>query len=395
MANSSRSRIALAIVILALVCVSEAVTTMSMKKRSRYSPSGGYKTALPKSPVEIPQSKSSFSQSIPIESESRDKKGLKRTSYAPSLKYWATNSKKSTSMPQSETPKTPSIAVVEKEQLRQNLIAEEAVQESKRQMVEDVEKNNVIPEKKQVLVDTLPIEATSSSASSSSSTSPSAPASTPSSSPTTTTKSNPSPPSFSLQTVKSAKFSELVEDLSVREPEVIATAVTSALKVSTIALVRLALSLLSAGTQFSLSPEIGEVGKSLSLAGLAASRTIEETKNVVESAKSTWKESVGDVPIETGTTDEYVGRIVNGVSAVTASPNVREAITKVSENAGKVGSELVTSVNITSKKIGQDLSASKTFKDSLVDLKGNIGVLAAAAFVAAKRVITGGRNSDR
>jgi len=360
------------IVCLALLtlCINVDAASVQLSTRSRYAPSGGYKPGgLGTSVIELPVPPTiHVAEDVQIKgSISKKPWVMKRISYAPSANYWVVPVPAEKKL-EENVYKPVGVLTSTEEQVREKLEAEEVTRLLQKSNIE------LAKEQKGLLLET-PFPPASSTLSLSSS---------------TTTKSSPSlsivKRTTPLPSIYETTVSEFITDLALRDSDQVADAISEGLKGTMVALVRAFLCVVNAGTQFTLSSEISEVGKSLSLAGLAASKTVEETTRTISEVKTSWRRSVGDVPIETGETIEYVNRIVKGISSVTSSPEVRESIAKVGENASKTGTELVSSVNITSNKLSKDLGQSKPFREAISDLQGYAGLLLASIFVAAKKV---------
>jgi len=367
-------------IFLIFACLSLAVVvsliadaaSVQLSNRSRYAPSGGYKPGGLGTPGDTmihletrPSRLLSEDDKIIANSKPLQQPIMKRISYAPSANYWSVPAAKKLE----ENVYKRVLLMSTEEQVQEKLEVEEVNGSLQKSKVELTDSNKGTLEEKGLLVP--PASSTLSLSSS------------------TTTKSSPSTSIVKrtpLPSIYETTVSEFITDLALRDSDQVADAISKGLKGTMVALVRAFLCVVNAGTQFTLSSEISEVGKSLSLAGLAASKTVEETTKTISEVQTSWKRSVGDVPIETGETSEYVNRIVKGISSVTSSPEVRKSIAKVGENASKTGTELVSSVNITSNKLTKDLGQSKPFREAISDLKGYAGLLIASIFVAAKKV---------
>ena len=145
-------------------------------------------------------------------------------------------------------------------------------------------------------------------------------------------------------------------------------------------------SLIGAATSFTSSAEAEEGKKSLTLVGESATAFGSSVQGIFGAIKSAWKNAVGDQYIETGTTDEYIGKVVKGVQAVLSDKGVKDQVDNVVNSATKGSKELTNAVTVTTSGVSNRLSDSEKWDKAVNDLLNNFGLLVSAVTVGVNRV---------
>lgn len=186
--------------------------------------------------------------------------------------------------------------------------------------------------------------------------------------------------------VKTPEMQELVSVLKKQSNEELINTASEAAKNTASSLVSASVSLIGAAASFGNSAEAEESKKSLTLAGEFAGDFGKSVKGVFGAIKSAWKNAVGDEPIESGTTDEYIGKVVKGLKAVFEDKGTKEQFGNVVTSLTKGTSEFTNAVTVTTTNVSSKLDDSEKWDKSISELINNASLLFSAFTVGVTRV---------
>jgi len=179
---------------------------------------------------------------------------------------------------------------------------------------------------------------------------------------------------------------ELVTVLKKQSNDELVKTASDAAKNTAQSLITASASLIGAATSFTTSEEAEEGKKSLTLVGESASAFGNSVQGIFGAIKSAWKSAVGDTPIESGTTDEYIGKVVKGVKAVLADKGVKDQVSNVVNSATKGSKELTNAVSVTTSGVSNRLSDSEKWDKAVSDIFSNVGLFVSAVSVGVNRI---------
>jgi len=179
---------------------------------------------------------------------------------------------------------------------------------------------------------------------------------------------------------------ELVTVLKKQSNDELIKTATDAAKNTAQSIVTASASLIGAATSFTASSEAEEGKKSLTLAGEFAGEFGNSIQGVFGAIKAAWKNAVGDTPIESGTTDEYIGKVVKGVQAVINDKGIKDQVSNVVNSASKGSKEFTNAVSVTSTGVSNRLSDSEKWDKAVNDLFNNASLFFSAFSVGVNRI---------
>ena len=179
---------------------------------------------------------------------------------------------------------------------------------------------------------------------------------------------------------------ELVTVLKKQSNDELVKTASDAARNTAQSLITASASLIGAATSFTTSEEAEEGKKSLTLVGESASAFGNSVQGIFGAIKSAWRSAVGDTPIESGTTDEYIGKVVTGVKAVLEDKGVKDQISNVVNSATKGSKELTNAVSVTTSGVSNRLSDSEKWDKAVSDIFSNVGLFVSAVSVGVNRI---------
>lgn len=191
----------------------------------------------------------------------------------------------------------------------------------------------------------------------------------------------------------SPDINELVTLLKKKSNDELIKTASDAAKNTAQSLISASASLIGAASSFTTSSEAEEGKKSLFLAGESAGDFGNSIQSFFGAIKSAWKGAVGDTPIESGSTDEYVSKVVKGVQAVLADKGIKDQANNVVNSVTKGSKEISNAVSVTTSGVSNRLSDSDKWDNAVSELFNNAGLLLSAITVGVNRVYE--NNLDR
>jgi len=186
--------------------------------------------------------------------------------------------------------------------------------------------------------------------------------------------------------VKTPEMQELVTVLKKQSNEELLKTATEAAKNTATSLVTASASLIGAAASFGNSAEAEESKKSLTLAGEFAGDFGNSVQGIFGAIQSAWKNAVGNEPIESGTTDEYIGKVVKGVKAVFDDKTIKEQFNNVVTSITKGTSEVTNAVSLTTSTVSNKLDDSEKWDKAVNELVNSASLFFSAVTVGVTRI---------
>ena len=149
--------------------------------------------------------------------------------------------------------------------------------------------------------------------------------------------------------------------------------------------VQASLGFVDASSVFMKTTEAEEARISLTLAGESTGSLFDKLRLALDTIGKEWESAVNENPINDGSVDEYVARLMKGYAAITRSKALKETLSEAGQSAKRIVSEASTAASITSSSLGDKLSADNKFSAAAKAFSENFSLLLSVGLVVTKR----------